>query len=113
PQRSRPMRRLPFLLAVLLVVPAFVPAQEKKPLPPEQAKAAFLKLLDRPKVPADVREDEKPVVKDGLYYLRWSFASETKADGTTERVPALTVGPVSQKEPTPVVIVLHGTGGSK
>src|SRR5437899_1937213 len=99
------MRRFPLLLAVLLVVPASVPAQDKTPLPPEQAKAALLKLLDRPKVPADVREDEKPAVKDGLYYLRWSYATETKADGTTERVPALTVGPVSQKEPTPVMIV--------
>src|SRR5262249_40539474 len=51
--------------------------------------------------------------KGGLYYLRWSFASERKADGTVERVPALTVGPSSQREPAPVMIVLHGTGGSK
>jgi dienelactone hydrolase len=107
------MRRLPLLLAFVLAVPALVPAQEKRPLPPEQAKAAFLKLLDRPKVPADVREDDKPAVKGDLYYLRWSYASERKADGTVERVPCLTVGPNAQKEPTPVMIVLHGTGGSK
>jgi dienelactone hydrolase len=82
------------------------------PLPPEKAKAALLKLLDRPKVPADVSEDAKPVEKDKLVYSRWSFASEKKADGAVERVPVLMVSPAGAKMKLPVMIVLHGTGGS-
>ena len=46
------MRLIPLL--AFLAVPLLAPAQDRKPLPPEQAKAALLKLLDRPKVPADV-----------------------------------------------------------
>jgi dienelactone hydrolase len=82
-------------------------------LPPQEAKAAFLKLLDRPKVHADVKEAAEPVTKNGLRYTRWSFASETKADGTAERVPVLAVAPAGAKGRLPVMIVLHGTGGSK
>ena len=81
-------------------------------LPPEKAKAALLKLLDRPKVPADVGEDAKPVEKDKLVYSRWSFASEKKPDGTVEHVPVLMVSPAGAKKKLPVMIVLHGTGGS-
>jgi dienelactone hydrolase len=88
-------------------------SQEKQPLPPEKAKAAFLKQLDRPKVPADVRDEGKPVEKGGLVYTRWTFASEKKADGTVERVPVLQVSPADAKGKLPVMIVLHGTGGTK
>ncbi|VTU00652.1 Dienelactone hydrolase family protein OS=Singulisphaera acidiphila (strain ATCC BAA-1392 / DSM 18658 / VKM B-2454 / MOB10) GN=Sinac_2221 PE=4 SV=1: Abhydrolase_5 [Gemmataceae bacterium] len=88
-------------------------ARGAEPLPPEKAKAALLKLLDRPKVPADVREDAKPVEKGGLTYTRWSFASEKKADGTVERVPVLMVAPTDRTGKLPVVVVLHGTGGNK
>jgi len=85
----------------------------EKPLPPEKAKVALFRLLDRPKVPADVREDAKPVEKTKLVYSRWSFASEKKADGTTERVPVLMVAPAGAQGTRPVMIVLHGTGGNK
>src|SRR5262249_48774972 len=87
--------------------------QSAEPLAPEKAKVAFLKLLDRPQVPADVRDDAKPVEKGGLVYSRWSFASEKKADGTIERVPVLTVAPAGKKGKLPVISVLHGTGGNK
>jgi len=105
------MRLIPLL--AFLAVPLLAPAQDKKPLPPEQAKAALLKLLDRPKVPADVKLERPPQDKNGLAYTRWSFASEKKADGTTERVPVLTVAPADAKGRLPAMIVLHGTGGSK
>lgn len=108
------MRRLPLLLlvAVALPLPA-LHAQDQKPLPPKDAKAAFLKLLDRPKVPPDMRPEAAPVKKDGLTYHRRSFASEKKADGTVERVPYLAVAPEKLKGKMPAMIVLHGTGGSK
>jgi dienelactone hydrolase len=83
--------------------------------PPAEVKAAFLKLLDRPRVPLDVKaEPPNSDTTTGLVSERLSFASEAKPDGTTERVPVLVV----RFAPTgagrrPAVIVLHGTGGSK
>lgn len=104
------MRHLSFLLVLALGAPA--PAQPAKPLAPEQAKAAFLKQLDRPKVPADATP-AKTTTKNGLTYSRWSFASEKKADGTVERVPVLLVSQPDAKGKRPAIIVLHGTGGNK
>jgi dienelactone hydrolase len=100
------------LLVVALVAP-LVPAQDRAPLAPAEAKTAFLKLLDRPRVPADPRTDGPAIARNGLVYQPWSFASETKADGTVERVPVLTVRPEKVEGKLPVMIVLHGTGGSK
>lgn len=89
-------------------------ARGAEPLPPEKAKVALLKLLDRPKVAPDEKTDGDPVEKNGLTYTKWSFASEKKPDGTTERVPVLTVAPAGKSDKAlPVVIVLHGTGGTK
>jgi dienelactone hydrolase len=102
--------RFLFVCVLALAFTAPVPAQT---FPPEQAKIGFLKLLDRPKVKADVKEEAKPVEKNGLIYSHWSFASEKKADGTIERVPVLTVSPVKKTGKLPVMIALHGTGGNK
>jgi dienelactone hydrolase len=101
------------LLLVCIFAFTFSTTTPAQSLPPEQAKAAFLKLLDRPKIAADVKEEAKPVEKNGLIYTRWSFASEKKADGTIERVPVLTVAPVGKTGKLPVMIALHGTGGNK
>jgi len=84
-----------------------------EPLPSQKARAAFLKTLDRPKVRADVKVGLEKENGRGLLYSQWSFASEKKADGTTERVPVLMVSPAEAKGKLPVMIVLHGTGGSK
>ena len=51
-------------------------AQEPKVLPPVEAKAAFLKLLDRPKVEADVKA-EKPAERNGLHAATLAFVVET------------------------------------
>jgi dienelactone hydrolase len=106
-----------FLLVAVIALVSFAtqppPARAADPLPPEKAKAALLKLLDRPKIPADVREEAKPVEKGKLVYSRWSFASEKKSDGTIERVPVVMVSPVGAKGKLPAMIVLHGTGGNK
>ncbi|QJW95051.1 alpha/beta hydrolase [Frigoriglobus tundricola] len=110
--------RFAVVAALIIVVasggirPPLAGAQEKS-LPPEKAKSALLRLLDRPKVPADVREDAKPVEKNKFVYSRWSFASEKKADGTIEMVPVLMVAPAGAPAKRPVMIVLHGTGGNK
>jgi pimeloyl-ACP methyl ester carboxylesterase len=80
--------------------------------PPAEVKAAFLKLLDRPKVPLDVKTVSTKT-EDGLVLEHLSFASEKKADGTIERVPALVLGPEKADGKLPAIVVLHGTGGSK
>lgn len=80
--------------------------------PPAEVKASFLKLLDRPKVPLDVKADE-PKTADGLVSEHLSFASEKKADGTFERVPCLIVRPEKAEKKLPAIVVLHGTGGTK
>jgi dienelactone hydrolase len=80
--------------------------------PPVQVKAAFLKLLGHPRVAPDPRLHEQTTVGD-LVRESWSFASEKKADGETERVPVLILRPAGDTKKRPAVIVLHGTGGNK
>ena len=70
------MRRLSLVLLIALPAPAA--AQERQPLPPAEAKAAFRKLLDRPKVKLDPKVEDH-TRKGELLYDRWSFASDTKS----------------------------------
>jgi dienelactone hydrolase len=102
---------MPWLLSlVAVVVLAQAPAEYP---PPEKVKAAFLQLLDRPRVPLDMKTGATADLGDGLVLEHLSFASEKKADGTVERVPAVVVRPAKGEGKRPAVIVLHGTGGSK
>ncbi|MBN9119441.1 MAG: acetylxylan esterase [Planctomycetes bacterium] len=107
------MPRVSLFVALVVCLTLSQSLARAEPLPPEKAKAALLKLLDRPKVPADVKDDHEPIEKNKLAYHNWSFASEKKPDGTVERVPVLTVSPAGAKGKLPVMIVLHGTGGNK
>lgn len=111
--RASKLSVLVVLTGVALTGAFPAPLARAQPLPPEKAKAALLKQLDRPRVEPAVRADEKPTEKGQLVYSKWSFASEKKADGTVERVPVLSVAPAGAKANLPVVIVLHGTGGNK
>jgi dienelactone hydrolase len=100
-------------LALLFVVfPAAAHGDSPQYPPPADVKATFLKLQDRPKVPADVKAIENRLDPDGLLTEKLTFVSEKKADGTVERVPLLIVRPGSGGKRS-AVIVLHGTGGSK
>jgi dienelactone hydrolase len=100
-------------LVLAQVAPAEVKALDATSAPSE-VKASFLQLLDRPRVPLDVKTGETTTDgATGLVNERLSFASEKKADGTMERVPVLVVRPASNQGRRPAVIVLHGTGGSK
>ncbi len=98
------------LALVLLVVAQDAPRTFVPEYPaPVEVRAAFLKMLDRPRVPLDPRPE--PVSpKEGEAV---SIASETRADGEIERVPVLIMKPAKLEGRAPVVIVLHGTGGSK
>jgi dienelactone hydrolase len=102
-----------FLAIVFFSLAGLVRAEEpRKPLPPTQVKQAFLKLLDRDKVAAEVKLLSEPKAEGGLVTEHFSFASEKKADDSIERVPVLLVRPEGQGK-FPAVIVLHGTGGNK
>ncbi len=102
-----------FRFAILLLLPTLLHADEPgRALSPEQTRKDFLKLLDRPKTPPNVKELSPAKESDGLITEHFSFASEKKSDGTIERVPVLLVRPAKPGK-YPVVIALHGTGGNK
>lgn len=65
----------------------------------------FLKLIDRPRVPLDAKELDLPMTGDDGPR---SFSYATEAG---QRVPGTILGVLSPQRP--VVIVLHGTGGTK
>lgn len=100
------------LILILFCVSAVARADEaSKALSPPETRKAFLQLLDRPRVEPDVKEG--PGTGSGQQATHtFTFASEKKADGTVERVPVLVVRPAAEGR-YPVMIVLHGTGGSK
>lgn len=102
------------LLPLLLILPLPLPAQELAKLPaPGEVRAAFRKLLDRPRVPLDVQVVAAPKVVGDFIEEVVTFVAEKKADGQVERVPVLLVKPVKLQGRAPVVIVLHGTGGTR
>ncbi len=71
------------------------------------SRAAFLALLDRPRVPL-AAEVATPNPKDGLVEIVFRFSSDAG-----NRVPGLIVKSASAAGRRPVVIALHGTGGNK
>ncbi len=88
---------------------------QSAPRPASEVKAAFHKLVDRPRIPLDFKTSDPKPRKPGLVVERLDFASEAKANGTVERVPVLLVRPETTPpgERRAAVIVLHGTGGNK
>src|SRR5262245_29214924 len=82
--------------------------------PPAEVRAAFRKLLDRPTVPADARLVGRRTEASGRTIEDLTIATETKTDGTSERVPIRLVTPAGTPPARlPTIIVLHGTGGSR
>ncbi|MFM8470673.1 MAG: alpha/beta hydrolase family protein [Limisphaerales bacterium] len=74
---------------------------------PSDTRAAFLKLLDRPRVEL-AAEVKPPAGTNGLRAVQFSFASEADV-----RVPGVLVKRGEAEGRRPVVIVLHGTGANK
>ncbi len=83
-------------LSVLVAIPAAA----------ADPRQAFLQLIARQKVPLDGRAVD-PLTESG--FSRWTFSYAADAD---QRVPGIGERPVSATK-LPVVIVLHGTGGTK
>ncbi|HET6327689.1 MAG TPA: alpha/beta fold hydrolase [Planctomycetaceae bacterium] len=111
--------RTRYFCVALLSTAGLAAARETEPAypPVAQVKASLLRLLDREKVPLDVKTRSSETDADGRLIETVSIASEHKADGTIERVPLLIVRPKegagSKAGRFPAVIVLHGTGGNK
>ena len=111
--------RLLFVTLALVAAPLIHAQEAPKYAPPAEVKASFKKLLDRPKVPLDVKitmnkdtltNDEG----DGFELQKLTFASEKKADGKVERVPdPHRAARQDARASCRTVIVLHGTGGNK
>jgi dienelactone hydrolase len=100
------------LLPLLLAVPLC--AEEAKPYPsPETVRASFKKMLDRPAVPLNPQAVSSKTDGKGRTVEVLTIATEKKADGKEERMPVLIVKPAKASGKMPVMIVLHGTGGSK
>src|SRR5262245_45416105 len=102
-----------FGLILFLLAPAVLRADEPGHTypPPADVRASFLKLLDRPRVPLDVKS-RGATRADGLVTEEYTFATQKKRDGTVERVPLLLVRPEKASGKLPAVIVAHGTGGT-
>lgn len=75
--------------------------------PAADSRAAFLRLLDRPRV-ALSPEASAPVESNGLAQIAFTFAADAE-----QWVPGLMVKTVPSSGRRPVVISLHGTGGNK
>jgi dienelactone hydrolase len=101
------MRKLPALLALVLV------ALSPQGYPPvAQVREAFLKQLDRKKIPLNAVARETGT-SGGLVTEAFVYASEQHPDGNLENVPGLLVRPEKIEGRLPAVVVLHGTGGNK
>jgi dienelactone hydrolase len=100
---------LPCCFALALV---FTPLQAATPslAAAEQTRQAFLKLIDRPRVPLAPELKQLPE-SDGWEQVHFSFAADA-----SQRVPGVLIKkkPLeNQAHRLPVVISLHGTGGNK
>lgn len=108
----RQMNRIAAFLA--LVVLGFAPAQQVPEYPPvAEVRDAFLKQLDRPKVPPAPVVVETTLLDKEYAQETLTIATEKKRDGSTERMPVLIVRPLKPSHKYPAVVVLHGTGGNK
>lgn len=108
------MKRFPWSIVCFLIVLPLYGEDHSLPTYPnvEEVRKAFRGLLDRPAVPQNVRM-QTTQTSGRLTTERLSFASEKSATGMEERVPVLVVRPEKIEKKLPVVIVLHGTGGTK
>ena len=95
------------MLAAAALVVTFVAGASAQAPDPSRVRAAFLKLIDRPRVPLEPQA--QPRTDSGSHRAEdFSFASEAG-----ERVPGIFLTAASAKDRRPVVIFLHGTGSRK
>lgn len=99
--------KIAFLFSLLLAGLAACATGAPSAAAASDDRAAFLKLIDRPKVPAAVE------VKDAGLAAGIDHAHFTYASSASQRVPGIWAKPAASSHRLPVVIMLHGTGGKK
>jgi dienelactone hydrolase len=93
-----------FALLALLLISSVLRAAD-----PAETRAAFLRVIDRPKVDLAAEAQSAPAPAGAAYEkFVFSFASDAE-----QRVPGYLLKPAGAKGRRPAVIVLHGTGGNK
>jgi len=100
-------KQLPLLLLGFFFTLSAWAADAPKPDSADATRAAFLKLIDRPKVAPAVE------IKDTGEIHGVAHAHFTYASFGTQRVPGIWAKPAKVTGRLPVVIMLHGTGGKK
>lgn len=103
---SKRSRRAALILIGLLSI-FYAQATELKPGNPLDARGAFLKLIDRPRVALAPEVRPLPDL-DGLTQEHFTFAADSE-----QRVPGILVKSPKPAPRRPVVLALHGTGGTK
>ncbi len=103
------MKPLHFSTMCLLLAFAAPSLAADPPAPMPAPRAHFLALIDRPKVPANVEFSPMPSTT-AFAESRFTYASDEH-----NRVPGYLIAPPvgHPEQKRPVVILLHGTGGSK
>lgn len=74
---------------------------------PPSTRAAFLQIIDRPRVPATPAVSAL-IIRGRIAWEEFAFNTDAR-----QRVPGLTATLAGKTGPRPAVIVLHGTGDSK
>src|SRR5262245_32148538 len=92
------------LFAAFLFVPAFSDAQT---LAPDATPKAFLQMIDRPRAGLTPGQDKQHEV-DAIEHWHFTYAADE-----AQRVPGLLIKATNVSGKRPVVVALHGTGGSK
>jgi dienelactone hydrolase len=98
------------LFALLLLTTAFTWVRADAPKTAIDSRAAFLKLLDRPRVDANPEEKSMDAPAG---FVQSHVAISTEAG---QRMPAIFLRSAGDAKPGtrwPVVLILHGTGGKK
>ena len=104
-----PVLFAPLLAMKILSSPAEDPGNKAQLQQKQRAEstAAFLKIIDRARVPLAPKLTEVGGI-DGGKQFHFSFSSDSE-----NRVPGILIEPADAAGKHPVVIVLHGTGSSK
>jgi dienelactone hydrolase len=92
--------RFSALLGLLWLTPSIAAAAD--------VRSDFLKMIDRPRVPPAAVVTELKSPDPSLVEFHFTFTSEA-----TQTVPGILIEPAAAAGPRPVVIALHGTGGTK
>lgn len=104
---SKLSRSATIALGLVQIVYMQTAAAEVRTADSARTRAAFLRVIDRQRVPLAPEVKTLPE-KDGLLQLHFTFAADAE-----QRVPGVLVRQVNSTGRRPVVIALHGTGGNK